>query len=67
MEELSCLLKKAREEGYILGFKVTRKGGGGWGYLIFYSLMTHLFFAKLVMSKCYILVGSSCGLKPFQV
>lgn len=29
MEALTCLLKKAREGGYILGFKPCGKGGDG--------------------------------------
>ncbi|RVW93890.1 hypothetical protein CK203_028208 [Vitis vinifera] len=29
MEGLNCLLKRAKEEGYIMGFKLSRRGGKG--------------------------------------
>ena len=29
MEGLNCLLKRAKEEGYIMGFKLSGRGGKG--------------------------------------
>ena len=64
MEALNRLLLKAQDGGFILGFKIGGKGGGGEESLISFLLMPPLFFVRPLKSKSLSYVGCSCGSQP---
>ena len=63
MEALNRLLLKAQDGGFILGFKVGGKGGGGEESLISFLLMPPLFFVRPLKTKSLSCVGFSYGLR----
>ena len=64
MKALSRLILRAQVGGFISGFKVRSRGGGGEESHISFLLMILLFFVRPLKSKLLTCVGCLYGLKP---